>query len=96
MNNQIATVAAVNTAALVFCAAALQQLADSPQMMTKAILLAQIPMLLAALAGLTCIHADWLDSQRKRKNAFGPLPLNERVRHASWLATLPGNTRAAG
>lgn len=94
MNRQIFTVTAMNIAALAFCAVALQQLSSSPQLLTKALLMSQIPMLLAALGGLSCIHAEWLKSQSRRRAAFGALPLQEQVRHASWLATLPNAPRA--
>lgn len=94
MKNQIAAVTAVNIAALLLCAVALHQLAGSPSLLTKAILMAQIPMLLAALAGLSCIQAEWIKSQQQRRNTFGPLTLQERVRHSVWLATLPNTMRA--
>lgn len=89
MNHQIAAVTAMNIAALVFCAMALNFLADTPQLMTKALLMAQIPMLLSGLGGLASIHGEWLKGLHARRNMFVPLPLNERVRHAVWLATLP-------
>lgn len=89
MNRPILLVTAVNIAALIFCAAALIVLANQPEVMVKALLMAQVPMLLMALAGLSWSHGEWLRLRQERRNTFAPLPIKERVRHASWLASLP-------
>lgn len=93
MSRSIFIVTTVNIAALLFCIAALYLLVDSPILTAKAILMAQVPMLLATLAGLAAIQADWVQSRQRRRVHFISPPLQEQVRHASWLATFPVITR---